>query len=1047
MISVDPENGDIVFSGFTEGIGVSPHKGLGNLQNVNLNTANGEALISLQRVQDSMTETTATGSLSYLSTDHVNLSIPNTNNLFKGQWITVTNSSNTMQLPNGTYYVPPSAGAGFELSNFYNVLSYTLPVTVNYTIVAGGAGGGHGDSSGGGGGGGGGGQVKTGTASLTAQAYTVTVGTGGSAASNGVASSAFSVSSSGGVAGANSSGGTSGTGGASGNGHAGGAAAGSGGGGGGGDSIIGSAGAGNGGGLGGNGTSSNTVGASFTYGGGGGGGGGSGGGGAAGGTGGGGTGGSSSPAATPGIANTGGGGGGGFDNTAGAAGGSGIVEINYPTGSIIGATGGTITIVIIGGVSRTVHTFKSSGMFTIPAPPVTILSGFTAGLTATIQLLRVMGLPIAQATETYVANGTVYHRYYILDNQNLVWVYDDQNETLFSSSDNVAWFLPDFHTDWCVSASGIGIISGTLVGTTSDGILGKSTSILGNTNSSSTTWTQFNSMAGWEGSASSTTIPHFAYTGHQNILYISDAAYIASIFPDSTLANTSSTKDDVQTLCSWVPDVVSSQFLGDYSIIDGTSPATADSLYLPVVFFTEPGGSLPSTLSTGTVYYIKTFVDNNQFEVVYDPTIPDSQTLTLSGSTSAGDVSASLTANWTFPTGLYTVTFSDSEVRQVNFTKSSEGITWNLPLTGNSSTTITVSGFLDIQTGVVGTQYFNSFWPFAAATTYSGTTPTFAFSPQRVSLPVFEISQCMTEIGNYIIIGCQGNTLYPWDQAASKASNIIALPESDVRTILTVNQMAYVFAGNKGNVYITDGSVASFVTSVPDYCAGIPGSPETYIEPYFTWKSSMYLRGRVYFSILDQTSTKAGNCGGVWSFIPTQNFYVGQDVGISLRLENQNSYGTYNGAAPILIPKFNQKAVSPQYFSGWFSDLTTPTYGIDTTGLMPVASAILETELIPTGTILGQQKKTFTSEEYKLSSPLLSGESVQLNYRLNLTDAWATCGTVNTDSANISGYFPVNFQNSQWVQFQALMTPNGTSTFSGNRLTEIRLHPSKYESN
>ena len=37
----------------------------------------------------------------------------------------------------------------------------------------------------------------------------------------------------------------------------------------------------------------------------------------------------------------------------------------------------------------------------------------------------------------------------------------------------------------------------------------------------------------------------------------------------------------------------------------------------------------------------------------------------------------------------------------------------------------------------------------------------------------------------------------------------------------------------------------------------------------------------MYFSILDQTSSKAGNCGGIWSFIPSQSQFINQDTGIS----------------------------------------------------------------------------------------------------------------------------------------------------------------------
>jgi hypothetical protein len=252
--------------------------------------------------------------------------------------------------------------------------------------------------------------------------------------------------------------------------------------------------------------------------------------------------------------------------------------------------------------------------------------------------------------------------------------------------------------------------------------------------------------------------------------------------------------------------------------------------------------------------------------------------------------------------------------------------------------------------------------------------------------------------------------------------------------------MMYVFAGNKGNVYITDGSVVSHVYSVPDYCAGVPGTPSSYIEPYFTWQAAMYLRGRVYFSILDQTSTKAGNCGGIWSFVPTQNYFIQQDVGISLVLENQNSYGSYSGGASVLIPFQNQQAIAPQYFSGWFSSISYSSYGIDFTGTYPSVPVVIETDIIPVGTYL--EKRSFANVEYKLNSPLLSGETVTIQWREAITNAWTADTVTNFEqetSNPISGVYKVNFQNLQWLQLKIVLTPNGISTFSGNRLSEIRI--------
>lgn len=1008
-VAIDPENGDIVFSGFSEGVGVSPHKGLGNMQNVNLNTSNGEALVSFQRVQDSMTDTSSTGNLSYLSTDHVNLSIAGSNNLFKGNWITVTNSSNTGQLPNGTYYVPLSTGAGFELSNYYNATNY-IPVLSNVTalVVGGGGGGGARQTSGSSGGGGAGGYNTSSSLSIrNAQTYTITIGAGGAGAvatgtgGDGTVSSFGSLITAGGGGGGGGTASTagdvggvtngSGGGGSPGNpagaggagagmGHAGGTGGNTGGsnndggGGGGGASAVGGTGGlgTNTGGNGGNGIASSISGASVTYAGGGGGGGASAG---TGGTGGGGAGGAPNSNGVSATANTGGGGGGISEHSSGSQtggnGASGIVIISIPTSAGVTAVGGTHTT--SGG--NDIWTFTSDGTW-VPTIPTTvvppILTGFTVGLTATIQLTATMGKPIAKATETYFNAGTTYHRYYILDNNNLVWIYDDQNETIYSASDGVSWFLPDYQTSWTTNVTGIAVISGFLVAASKGGLYAKSTVLLGNTNSQTTTWVKFSDDIGlWQGGG--TNAAHFCYVGHQGRLYVTDSKYIVSILPDVTIVNISSTSDNVQSFCSWTTGG-GDNTQGTASVIAGATYLTSDFGRLPAVFFTPNDGTLPFALTTGTVYYIS-------------------------------------------QDGIYFTVYAAAS--------------------GGSP--------LDIETGASGTQYFNSFYPIASASSSTGDTPTYVLTPQRLSLPPFEVAISIAEVDNTILVGCQNNVLYPWNQQDATPSGIISLPESNVVNILTVNQMAYVFAGNKGNIYITDGSVASLVVSIPDYCAGIPGNPSTYVEPYFVWADTMYLRGRVYFSILDQTSTKTGNCGGVWSFVPTQNFYIGQDVGIALRLENQNSYGTYNGAASILIPKVNQAAISPQYFSGWYSDVTTPIYGIDTTGTFPSGTAIIETELIPTGTILGQQKKTFTSEEYKVSSPLLSGESIQLYYRLNLTDAWTSTGTVDGDGSNMSGYWPVNFQNSQWVQFQVQMMPNGTSTFSGNRLTEVRLHPSKYE--
>lgn len=573
------------------------------------------------------------------------------------------------------------------------------------------------------------------------------------------------------------------------------------------------------------------------------------------------------------------------------------------------------------------------------------IGGLGAG-TITFNLFRAMGQPVVGATEPY-SNGTQQYRYYVLDNQGLVWVYDTGlvNTPVVGVLD---WFLPDSSVTYYGSQtapSGMATLNGWLHVISGNTIFVKPTAVL------DTPWASF--ASGVLLCPPSSPNPHYAFTGHQGKLYYTDGNFIGSIFPNTSLltggANIQSTAtySAITTTCT-----IGVLIGGSLPTFGGSSSAR-----IPVVFYTVVGGTLPASVTAGTIYYIQYALGNNNFTVF-------------------------------------------------------------AAITGGSA--------LDMQTGATGTQYFSTYYPTSA-----GGEATITFSPERLNLPYFETSQSLAELGSSIIVGCKGNTLYPWNQVDATPGDLINLPEANVPNMITVNNMVYIQAGSKGNIYITSGSSATLALTVPDYTTGL-------IEPYFTWGGFMYLRGRVYFSIQDQTATHTGQTGGVWSFIPTQNFYIGQDTGISLRLENQNSYGTYNGLATVLIGNQIQGGVNgPQYWAGWYSSISSPLFGIDYSNTVPSTQAIIQTDIVPTGTAI--DKMTFSQIEYKLATPLAANESVQMYYRTNLSDAFATCGNVKQDSLTaLSGYFDVTFQKTQWVQFQIVLTPNGTTSSSFVRLSQVR---------
>lgn len=988
---------DLVWSQPENGIAPSALKGNANLQNVNIATEPGQVMAAFARTNQAQTALSA----QTLTPDGSTL-FDGPATLKSGTWIKVTASTVT------------------------SVTAATNPTTatINYLIVAGGGGGGSVDNSGASGGGGAGEFLES-TTSLSVGSYLVTVGAGGAGGEialagvggrgdNGEDSSIETVDTAvggggGGIGldnispttGYNGLDGGSGGGGGAGNtgnvgtggssetgGNDGGAGfdsgtanlrAGGGGGGAGGAGVNGSSGTG---GTGGAGSSSSISGTAVTYA--------TGGGGGADGTQGiGGSGGihsnsgGNNGAGGSADANTGSGGGGsstssttGYD---GGDGGSGIVYISYTTGAMK-AIGGEVYE--SGG--NTIHKFTSSDTFEVleinpgglyyvsykdgsnkiklseaydPYGTDVLTHGTTGSIT--FETVAVPGRPIAKATERYFTTTGEEYRYYILDANSYVWVYDTKvyADTLAANSVGVTWMLPD-PTDYSsVPINGIGVLNGWLTLVRNDKILMKPTVKLGAV-------ALF--MEGGYLTNPYPNHPNYVMTGSQGTLLYTDGNFIGEVFPTTSLITSIA---NIQSYCSYT----ASSTVGTIAtLIGGSIPASGETR-IPVVFFTAEGGTLPTAISPNTVYFVK----------------------------------------WNFASNTFTV-FSSS-----------------------TSTTA-----LDIATGASGTQYFNTFYPIGTDAGADGTNPTVQFTPQRVNLPFYETATRLLEIGNNVFIGCKGNIVYPWNQVDALPSDVITLPESDVQTMLNVNNSAYIFAGDKGNIYIANGVSSTLVLTIPDYTAGVPGTANSYIEPTFVWGDAAYVRGRVYCSVLDQTESKAGNCGGVWSFIPSENIDPSQDVGMALRLENQNSYGDYDGYAPILITDQEQDGKSPKYWAAWQDsyDTGTATYGIDYSTENPVTQYVIETDLIPTGTHLSQQ--TFTQVEYKLAVPPTGSDSVDIYYRQNPTAAWTalTDKKVQTTGGVYSGLYQVNFEKTEWLQFRAVVTTSGdasTSTFVP--LTEIRV--------
>jgi hypothetical protein len=301
---------------------------------------------------------------------------------------------------------------------------------------------------------------------------------------------------------------------------------------------------------------------------------------------------------------------------------------------------------------------------------------------------------------------------------------------------------------------------------------------------------------------------------------------------------------------------------------------------------------------------------------------------------------------------------------------------------------------------------------------------TYTINLDAISLPENDRATCIGELGPLLYIGGQQSFVYVWDKLSPGFNNILTVPEVYVRNIIGVGQNAYVFAGNRGRIYITNGSSIDRWKKIPDYVTGT-------VTPYFTWRDASCARNQLYFSFtcVDNSDTDLTTVSGAWAIdLETE----------ALRLLNKQTASGYSGTTYMVTEMPYQNLGTLQAGSGiamgWF---VSPNYGVDVGSSNPYSNyeSYIDTDIIPVGTFIDPWSPT--QIEWKTSAPLVSGEGIKISYRTNITSSFTQIGESTTAGA-ISDLYKANFQKAQWVQFRIeLKSTNTTPSYA--RLTEIRI--------
>lgn len=301
------------------------------------------------------------------------------------------------------------------------------------------------------------------------------------------------------------------------------------------------------------------------------------------------------------------------------------------------------------------------------------------------------------------------------------------------------------------------------------------------------------------------------------------------------------------------------------------------------------------------------------------------------------------------------------------------------------------------------------------------TASTYTYNDSALQLPTFDYSTCLAQLGISLLVGGINSFIYPWDRVSTSFNYPLVVAEPYIKNIVSTNASAYIFAGNRGRIYLTNGANVQLFKKFPDQLSGT----ET---PYYDWGGAIYLRNQLYFGISATTNANVAvsNFAGVWA--------IDLDKEI-LYLLNSLSTGSYAGSVPVILEPGNIVPAGNALLVGWING--SGSGGIDTGTSSPYTNyeAYIDTDMIPVGTYF--KPKTNAQIEYKLSKPLVSGESIRIAWRGNLTDAFTTVATFTTIGL-VANATPVNFEKQQWVQLRISMASTA-STPSYDKLREIRI--------
>lgn len=306
-------------------------------------------------------------------------------------------------------------------------------------------------------------------------------------------------------------------------------------------------------------------------------------------------------------------------------------------------------------------------------------------------------------------------------------------------------------------------------------------------------------------------------------------------------------------------------------------------------------------------------------------------------------------------------------------------------------------------------RYINSIQEKPGQVFLPSSSATYTYNNKALTLPNNDTAMCLEQLQiNLLVGGGASNLIYPWDRSSPSFALPWVCPEVGVYGLKNIGNTIYILNGLRGGIYKSLGYLVQPFRKLPEYVTG-NGSAST-----VQWGALGAKNGALLVGVNPPSNPSAA---GMYLIFPDGRMTI-------------DSQPVLGNLLPTVICQTDGEFYRYGYTGGFD--------GFDGNRISAFGGPQMQSQLYTVGT--KTTPATYSQLEVQLDEPGANSPMIRISYRTSLNASFTTLATFNGDGVSTSFNTDIGLNNIENIQI--LVEVVGSAS-SGNavRVREVRLFP------